>query len=129
MGAYESGDVAMQSLSANHNPVPTLTKLKYTATVLNAGAADATGVAVTDTLPVGEKFKLASASQGSCSVLAQKVTCNLGQVPAAATATVTIVVKVKAVSGSMLTDTATVSATTGDTIPGNDAKTVSVTVS
>jgi uncharacterized repeat protein (TIGR01451 family) len=129
MGAYESGDVAMQSLTANHNPVPSLSKLTYTATVVNAGAVDATGVSVTDTLPAGEKYKSATASQGSCSVLAQKVTCNLGQVGAATTATVTIVVKVKAASGSMLTDTATVSATTGDTIPGNDSKTRSVTVS
>jgi uncharacterized repeat protein (TIGR01451 family) len=113
MGAYESGDVAMQSLTANHNPVPRLSKLTYTATVSNDGAADGTGVTVTDTVPAGEKYKSAAASQGSCSVLAQKVTCNLGQVPAAATATVTIVVKIKAASGSMLSDTATVNATTG----------------
>jgi uncharacterized repeat protein (TIGR01451 family) len=129
MGAYEFGDVAMQSLTANHNPVPRLSKLTYTATVINAGAADATGVTVTDTLPAGEKYKSATASQGSCSVSAQKVMCNLGQVGAATMATVTIVVKVKAARGSVVTDTATVSATTGDTMPGNDSKTVSVTVS
>jgi hypothetical protein len=39
------------------------------------------------------------------------------------------VVKVTAKKGKMLTDTATVSATTGDTIPGNDSKTTDVTVS
>jgi uncharacterized repeat protein (TIGR01451 family) len=129
MGAYEFGDLAMQALTASPTPVPRLTKLTYTATVVNAGAVRAKGVKVTDTLPPGEKLKSASASQGSCSVSAQQVTCNLGKVPAATSATVTIVVKVKAATGSTLTDTATVSATTGDSIPGNDSKTVSVMVS
>jgi hypothetical protein len=42
---------------------------------------------------------------------------------------VTIVVKVKATKGTKLTDTSTVSATTGDTIPGNDSKSVTGKVS
>jgi hypothetical protein len=57
------------------------------------------------------------------------VTCDLGDVGAADTATVTILVKVKAAKGTKLSDTATVSATTGDTNPGNDSKTAIVKVS
>lgn len=128
IGAYEYGDVAMQSLTASPNPVPTLTKLTYTATVVNAGGAKAQGVKVTDTLPVGEKFKSAAASRGSCSVSASTVTCILGKMSAATLATVTIVVKVKASSGSMLSNTASVSATTGDTGFGNQSLTVNVKV-
>ena len=39
-----------------------------------------------------------------------------------------MVVQVTAISGSKLSDSATVSATTGDTSPGNDTKTVKVKV-
>jgi uncharacterized repeat protein (TIGR01451 family) len=129
MGAYEYGDLAMQTLAAKRNPVPKSSNLTYTATVSNAGATDATGVTVTDTLPKGEKFKSATASQGSCSTSSSTVTCTLGQVGAAVTPTITIVVKVTAKKGKTLSDTATVSATTGDTIPSNDSKTVNVVVS
>jgi hypothetical protein len=54
IGAYEYGDVALQSLRAAPSRVKRKHTLTYTATVSNAGAADATGVMVTDTLPVGE---------------------------------------------------------------------------
>jgi uncharacterized repeat protein (TIGR01451 family) len=129
IGAYEYGDVAMQSLAASAKKVPSGSKLTYTATVVNAGAVGATGVTVSNALPAGEKFKSASASLGSCSASGSTVTCDLGDLGAADTATVTIVVKVKAMKGTMLTDTSTVSATTGDTIPGNDSKSVTVKVS
>jgi uncharacterized repeat protein (TIGR01451 family) len=128
IGAYEYGDVAMQSLAASAKKVPTGSMLTYTATVVNSGAVGATGVTVTDTLPTGEKFKSASTSLGSCSASGSTVTCDLDNLGAADTATVTIVVKVKATKGAKLIDTATVSATTGDTIPGNDSKSVNVKV-
>jgi hypothetical protein len=48
---------------------------------------------------------------------------------AAGIATISIGVKVRATKGTKLADTATVSATTGDTIPGNDSKSVNVKVS
>jgi hypothetical protein len=56
------------------------------------------------------------------------VTCDIGELAAAGTATVTIKVKVKAVKGTELSDTATVSATTGDTNSGNDSMTAIVKV-
>jgi uncharacterized repeat protein (TIGR01451 family) len=128
-GAYEYGDIAMQNLTASPHPVPTSSDLTYTATVSNAGATDATGVAVTDTVPAGEKLKSVETGQGSCSMSSKTVTCTLGQMEAATTVKVTIVVKVTAVEGKKVRDSADVSATTGDTIPGNDSKSVGVTVS
>jgi uncharacterized repeat protein (TIGR01451 family) len=119
----------MQTLAAKPNPVRKASALTYTATVPNAGATGAAGVTVTDTLPKGEKFKSAKASEGSCSTTSTTMTCTLGQVAAAATATVTIAVKVTAKEGKTLNDTAPVSATSGDTIPSNDSKTASVAVS
>jgi uncharacterized repeat protein (TIGR01451 family) len=129
IGAYEYGDVAMQSLAASAKKVPTGSNLTYAATVVNAGTVGATGVTLSDTLPTGEKFKSASTSLGTCSASGSTLTCDLGNLGAADTATVTIVVKVKAAKGTKLVDMATVSATTGDTIPGNDSKSVAVKVS
>jgi uncharacterized repeat protein (TIGR01451 family) len=129
MGAYEYGDVAMQSLAASANKVATGAKLTYTAAVVNAGAAGATGVAVKDTLPAGEKFKSAKSSVGSCSRSGSVVTCEIGNLSAAQDSTITIVVTVTAKKGTKLADSTTVSATTGDSIPGNDSKSKTVTVS
>jgi hypothetical protein len=128
-GAYEYGDVAMQALTASPSPVSTSSFLTYTADVSNAGATGATGVTLTDTAPAGEKLKTVKTSQGTCSTSSKTVTCVLGQMEAATTAKVTIVVKVTAKEGKTVSDSADVSATTGDTIPGNDSKTVAVTVS
>jgi hypothetical protein len=50
-------------------------------------------------------------------------------VGAATAPTVTIVVKVTAAKGKTLNNSTSVSATTGDTNPGNDSQNVSVTVS
>ena|SRR5580700_11200652 len=75
--------------------------------------------------------RLSSVTEGpwrSCARQAKKVTCALGSMPAASTASITIVGHVTAASGSNLSDTATVSATAGDTIPGNDTKTTKVKV-
>jgi len=128
IGAYEAGDVSMQSLGAKPEPVPTGKTLTYTATVANAGAVGATGVSITDTLPAGLTFTSAKASQGNCVRTAATVTCTLGLMPAASSATVTIVAHVTAAKGSTLSDTATVSAATGDTNPGNDTRTLKVKV-
>ena len=128
IGAYETGDVTLQSLDASPKPVASGSSLTYIATVANAGGAAATGVSVRDTLPAGVVFTSAEASHGSCTVAAAIVTCSLGQMAPASTARVTIVVQVTAASGSKLSDASTVSATVGDTIPGNDTKTLRVKV-
>ena len=66
IGAYETGDVGLQSLLATPNPVQSGSSLTYTTTVANAGAIEATVVKVKDTLPGGVSFTSAKASQGSC---------------------------------------------------------------
>ena len=128
IGAYETGDVSMQSLVATPKPAPSGSSLTYVATVANAGPVDATGASMQETLPGGVSFTSATASQGSCAMTATRVTCALGQMPPASTAKVIVIVQVTAGSGSKLSDTSTVSAATGDTIPGNDTKTVKVNV-
>jgi uncharacterized repeat protein (TIGR01451 family) len=128
IGAYEIGDVAMQNLKAKPKAVKSGKDVSFTATALNAGPFDATGVTVIDTLPTGLTYVSSQASQGSCSFVAPTVTCTLGLLSAAATATVKIVGTVTAAASTTVTNTATVSATTGDTNHANDKKTAKITV-
>jgi uncharacterized repeat protein (TIGR01451 family) len=80
------------------DPVVKGSQFTYTIQVRNLGAggtADATNVTVVDTLPSQVDFVSATPSGGTCQHAAGAVTCNLGQVNAGITATVTIAVKAK----------------------------------
>ncbi|MGH2956665.1 MAG: hypothetical protein ACRDL6_06705 [Solirubrobacterales bacterium] len=81
--------------SDSADPVTKESNFTYTIQVANQGANDATDVLVTDTLPSQVEFASATASSGTCSRAGSVVTCNLGQVNAAVTAIVTIVVEAK----------------------------------
>ncbi len=68
--------------------------LTYTITVTNAGPAVAMATHLTDQLPDGAEFVSAAPSQGTCAPSTRDVVCELGDMASAATATVTVVVKV-----------------------------------
>jgi uncharacterized repeat protein (TIGR01451 family) len=74
------------------DPVYTGDDLTYTLTALNGGVGNATGVSLTDMLPTGVVFESATPSQGTCSQSSGTVTCSLGTLAGAATATVAITV-------------------------------------
>jgi hypothetical protein len=82
---------------------------------------------------VATVFASASASQGTVSAPAVGsnglVTVNLGGLAKGATATISVVVTVTAASGTVLTDTATVTATTQDLNSSNNSATQKTTVS
>ncbi len=80
------------TLSDSPDPVLGGQALTYTATVANHGPSNATGVSLTDALPAGVAFVSATASQGTCSHAAGTVSCDLGLLAAAGSATVTITV-------------------------------------
>jgi uncharacterized repeat protein (TIGR01451 family) len=77
------------------DPVHVGQNLTYTIKVTNKGPLAAFGVTLTDNLPKNAGFGSVSTSQGTCSIKPAKrlVTCNLGNLAAGATATVTIMVK------------------------------------
>jgi uncharacterized repeat protein (TIGR01451 family) len=79
--------------SDSPDPVVAGNNLTYTIRVENPGTLPATNVVVTDNLPSGVDF--VSATGGTCQRTGNTVTCELGQLNAATTATVTIVVKTK----------------------------------
>jgi uncharacterized repeat protein (TIGR01451 family) len=102
--------------------------LIYTITVANGGPSAATGVTVTDTLPAGVTFVSATPSQGSCTGTGT-VSCNLGTLARAATATVNIGVKPTKTNRRMtITNRATVAGTEFDPNTANNTATAVTTI-
>jgi uncharacterized repeat protein (TIGR01451 family) len=110
------------------DPVVQNNNLTYTIRVTNNGANDATSVVVTDNLPAASDvdFVSATSTAGTCQRTGNTVTCELGQVNAGTTATVTIVVKAK--KRGTLSNTASVSSP-DDTNAANNSATAATTVS
>jgi uncharacterized repeat protein (TIGR01451 family) len=109
--------------SDSPDPVTAGNNVTYTIKVDNPGALPATNVVVTDNLPSGVDF--VSATGGACERTGSTVTCNLGQVNAGTSATVTIVVKTK--KDGTLTNTASVTSPE-DVVLGNNSATATTTV-
>lgn len=94
-------DVAA-TLTATPNPATQNATLTYTATVNNFGTQTATGVGLSDTLPVGVNFVSAIASQGYCNGTAA-ISCALGDLASGASATVQITV-IPTITGTLNND-------------------------
>jgi uncharacterized repeat protein (TIGR01451 family) len=116
-------DLALTNLDSP-DPVTAGDNLTYTIKVENPGTLPATQVTVTDDLPAGVDF--VSATGGLCERSAEKVTCDLGQVDAATTAMVTIVVKTK--KAGTLSNTASVTSPE-DIVLANNSDTATTVVS
>ncbi len=111
--------------SAAPNPAVVGEPLTYTLTVVNLGPSNAPSVVVSDTIPAGSSFVEAVPSQGSASFAAGVVTVNLGTISNGASATVTVTVT--PTSSGFKTNSATVSAISGDLdLSNNTATTVLV---
>src|SRR5262249_12668154 len=104
--------------------VPTGQALTYTLSVHNAGPSDATGVAVTDTMPTGVTF--ASGSAG-CVNNSGTVTCTIGNLANGANASATIAVTAPSTTGP-ISNSATVSGSPADTNTGDNTASASTNV-
>ncbi len=126
-----TADLALTK-TASPSPVVSGSTLTYRLFVQNNGLATATGVSVTDPLPVGTTFLSCFVSQGTCLGPAVgsngTVTASLGSIPNPGFAVVTIVVTVTAPGGTSITDTAVVSSTTTDPTLSNNVSSVTTTV-
>jgi uncharacterized repeat protein (TIGR01451 family) len=107
--------------SDSPDPVPLGEDLTYTLTVANHGPSDASDVTATDTLPASVEFVSATASQGSCLHMAGSVTCDLGPLAEAATATITI--KVVPTATGTITNQASVESPQADDNPSDNSDT------
>jgi uncharacterized repeat protein (TIGR01451 family) len=90
----------------------------FTVTVTNAGPDDATNVTLADVLPPGATVADVTATRGTCASGPDGLTCALGSLPAAGTATVSYVAT--ATSPGSLANGATVFGDERDPRPGNN---------
>jgi uncharacterized repeat protein (TIGR01451 family) len=107
------------------DPAAYLGSLLYRITVTNRGPSAATGVRVTDALPLGVSLRNANPSQGSCSGTST-VVCTIGSLTTDALATVTI--DVTPISMGSIANIANVSASEPDSNISNNRATVSTQV-
>jgi len=114
------------------DPVSTGRNIVYTIVVTNSGPATALGVSLSDTVPAGTTFQALSAAPGwTCSTPAVGGTglasCTTPTLAANASATFLLQVQVTAASGT-ITNTATVSNSVPDPVPGNNSAVATTTV-
>ena len=116
------------------DPVTAGTNLTYTITVSNEGPSNAANVSMTDTLPAGTTFvSLTSPAGWSCTTPAVgaggTVTCSIASLDLTSPL-FTLVVKVdpSTANGTVLSNTATASASTSDPNPGDESETAPTTV-
>jgi len=128
--------VALADLSVTKtdapDPVGVGGNLAYTITVNNAGPAAASNVTLNDPLPTGTTFVSCTPSVGTCTGpppgSTGTVTADLGTIPSAGSATITLVVNVNAGAGSVVNNTATVSSPTADNNLANNSATATTSV-
>lgn len=112
------------NLSATPNPATQGAALTYTATLTNFGTETATGVSLSDELPIGVNFVSAIPSQGYCTGTAA-VGCTLGDLASGASATVAITVT-PTVTGTLANSITTTA--NGDVNAANDTASSSIVV-
>jgi|GEM_PF-1461759 len=121
IGASCSADMKIEKTVNNLNPLVG-SKVVFTLTATNLGAANASGIIVNDMLPSGYTYLSSSTATGSYN--ASNGNWSIGNLANAGTATLTITAKVK--STGIYLNTATVTSTTSDPVPGNNASTATV---
>ncbi|MEO6579058.1 MAG: Ig-like domain-containing protein [Candidatus Limnocylindria bacterium] len=109
------------------DPVTSGNAVHYYLTVTNAGPDQATEVTLTDTLPAGSTV-IANETPG-CAQDGMTITCDLGTVASGVSMNVSIVVNAPTVSVvTVITNTATVSASELDPMPANNVSEEQTTV-
>ena len=127
-GGLFAGAAMAQSadLVVNHadspDPGPAGGIFTYTLRIDNNGPNGATGVTLTDTLPVGSTFVDVATTAGTCSQAAGVVDCTLGNIPFNSNQTVTI--RVRLPSAGVWTNTATAGSATTDPSTSNNVNSV-----
>jgi uncharacterized repeat protein (TIGR01451 family) len=111
------------------DPVTVGNNVTYTLKAHNAGPSAATGVTVSDPLPAGLTFVSSSTTKGTCSGTTT-VSCTIGTINAGAAndVTVTIVATAGPSAAPSVTNTATISSSTGDPNTQNDSASADTTV-
>ncbi len=128
VGAVVQSPTADLAIGLRANPSPVLVGgiFNYTVSVTNNGPSTASGVVVTNTLPLNVSLISAGSSQGICSSVNNLVICSLGSLNQGSNATATI--QVRALNVGTITATSAVSANQTDPAPGNNTASITTTV-
>jgi uncharacterized repeat protein (TIGR01451 family) len=114
------------TLADDPDPVTQDQNVTLTARVTNDGPSDATGVVATLTLPALTSYVSSTATAGSCASQGVTVTCSIGNLTRATTATITI--GARGASVGTANATAAVTGTLTDPNGANDSAQTSITV-
>ncbi len=135
---YQTSDVAtvvasLADLSLVKTGTPASTtagsNVTYTLVTTNAGPTAAADVVLTDTLPTGSTLVSTNPTQGTCKATGQTVSCALGALANASSATVTIVVRVAPEATTTgITNVADVTSATSDPNTTNNRASVTTSV-
>jgi uncharacterized repeat protein (TIGR01451 family) len=114
------------------DPVNAGNQITYTVTVTNAGPSNATSVTLTDTTPPGTTFAfLAAPGAWVCPVppAGGPVVCTHASLPVGTSVfTIKVIVDPSTAAGTVLTNTAALTAATSDPNPGNESASATTTV-
>jgi len=118
---------------ANLSAVKSADNLVYTVTVTNLGPFRASAVTLVDPVPAASTFVSMSPGGASCTTPAVgqvgTITCNVGNMAAGASATVTITVKISgSANKTSITNTAVASSPNFDPNPANNSATVTTQI-
>ncbi len=120
-----AADLAL-TLAASPNPALVGGLLNYTITVTNNGPSTASGVVVTNTLPLNVSLVSANSSQGTSFSVSNLVICTLGTLLKGSNATANI--QVRTLNTGTITASSVVSAIQTDPAPTNNSASVTTTV-
>ncbi|PYX34324.1 MAG: hypothetical protein DMG80_02830 [Acidobacteria bacterium] len=125
VGTGTNADVSITKTAAP-SPVAQGNLLTYTLIATNNGPASATNVTVVDVLPSVLRFVSVVTTAGTCSQAANTVTCQLGTLASAGTATINIVVIPQ--SSTIVTNSALVTSDQTDAVGSNNVSSVTTLV-
>ena len=111
-------DVAV-AITDSPDPVSVGSTLTYSIAVTNLGPDPASGVSLTDNLPIQVRFVGVTTTAGTCTAVGRAVNCSLGTLSSGTTATVTITVTATR-AGRLATNTVSVSSTSTDPVAANN---------
>jgi uncharacterized repeat protein (TIGR01451 family) len=103
----------------NADPIMIGQQINYQLLVKNNGPNDASGLVLTEKLPLSATFISATPSVGSCSRVGATVTCRLGNLANGATVSINVIVKSGGNPGT-ITNMASVTANESDPAPANN---------
>lgn len=120
----DEADLAITKTFTGTDPVPAGDTTTFALVVQNNGPSDADHVVVADTMPAGLTVVSATGSGWVCATAGQVLSCTRPSLAAGAVAEITLTVRVTSgYPDERIENTATVSTSTPDPVPGNNTST------